>query len=61
MSLKFTGELCIMAMKNDSKFEKESNCRFKIDMRELTNFDLNTQKSQSLHFKGLLLNKIYNV
>ena len=50
-----------MAMKNDSKFEKESNCRFKIDMRKLTNFDLNTQKSQSLHFKGLLLNKIYNV
>ena len=50
-----------MAMKNDSKFEKESTCRFKIDMRKLTNFDPNTQKSQSLHFKGLLLNKIYNV
>ena len=31
ISLKFTGELCIMTMKNDSKFEEELTCRFKID------------------------------
>ena len=45
VSLKFTGELCVMTMKNDAKFEKELTCQFKIDMRNLTNFDPNTQKS----------------
>ena len=28
------------------KFEKERTCLFKIDMRNLTNFDPSTQKSQ---------------
>ena len=42
MSLKFTGDLCVMKMKNNAKFEKELTCQFKIDMRNLTNFDLNT-------------------
>ena len=42
MSLKFTGELCVMTVKNDAKFEEELTCRFKIDMRNLTNF--NSQK-----------------
>ena len=46
MSLKFTGEFCVMTMKNDTKFEEELTCQFKIDMRNLTNFDLSTQKSQ---------------
>ena len=44
MSLKLTGELRVMAMKNDAKFEKELTCQFKIDMRNLTNFELSTQK-----------------
>ena len=35
-----------MTMKNDAKIEKELTCQFKIDMRNLTNFDLSTQKSQ---------------
>ena len=46
MSLKFTGELCVMKMKNDAKCEEKLTCHFKIDMRNLTNFDLNTRKSQ---------------
>ena len=46
MSLKFTGELCVMTMKNDAKFEEELTCHFKIDMRNLTNFDQSTQKFQ---------------
>ena len=46
MSLKFTGELCIMTMKNDEKFEEEMICQFKTDMRNLTNFDLGTRKSE---------------
>ena len=39
MSLKFTEDLCVMAIKNDAKFEEELTCHFKIDMRNFTNFD----------------------
>ena len=46
MSLKFAGELCVMTMKNDAKFEQELIGQFKIDMRNSTNFDSSTQKSQ---------------
>ena len=35
-----------MTMKNDEKSEEELTCCFKIDIRNLTNFDLRTQKSQ---------------
>ena len=47
MSLKFTGELFVMTMKNDAKFKKKLSCQFKIDMRNLTNFDPSTLKSQN--------------
>ena len=46
MSLKLTGELCVITMKSDEKLEEELACQLKIDMRNLTNFDLNTRKSQ---------------
>ena len=46
MSLKFTGKLRVMIMKNDVKFEEELTRQFKIDMRNLTTFDLSTQKSK---------------
>ena len=45
MSLKFTEELCVMIMKNDTKIEEGLTCHFKTDMRNLTNFDSNTRKS----------------
>ena len=35
-----------MAPKNDEKFEEELTYHFKIDIRNLTNFDLSTQKSE---------------
>ena len=35
-----------MTIKKDAKFEEELTCLFKIDMRNLTNFDPSTQKSQ---------------
>ena len=35
-----------MTMKNDTKFEEELTCQFKIDMSKSTNFDLSTWKSQ---------------
>ena len=40
--LKFTEELRIMTMKNYTKIEEELTYRFKIDMRNLTNFDPST-------------------
>ena len=46
MSLKFTGKFCVKAWKNDAKFEEESTCQFKTDMKNLTNFDRSTRKSQ---------------
>ena len=35
-----------MTVKNDAKIGKELTCQFKIDMSNVTNFDLSTQKSQ---------------
>ena len=46
MTLKFTEEICVMAMKNNPEFKEELTCNFKTDMRNLTNFDLSTQKSK---------------
>ena len=46
MSLKFAMELCVMTIENDTKIEEELTCRFKIDMRNFTNFGPSTQKSQ---------------
>ena len=42
MSLKSTDESSVMAMKNDTKFEEELTSHFKVDMRNVTNFDPNT-------------------
>ena len=35
-----------MTLNNDAKFEEKLTSRFKTDIRNLTNFDLSTQKSQ---------------
>ena len=50
MTLKLTEELCVMTMKNDTKIEEELTCRFKIDMRNFTNFDPSTWKSKKFVF-----------
>ena len=47
-----------MTLKNDEKFEEELTCRFKIDMRNLIRA---LEILKNLHFKGLLLTKVYNV
>ena len=49
--------LFVMQMKNDEKLEEKLTCRFKTDMRNLTNFDVSTQKSLKLHFNGLFWSK----
>ena len=60
MSLKLTGELCAMTMKNNAKFEKKMTSQFKIDMiMEILNRALDNLKN--LHFNGLLSTKVYNV
>ena len=46
VSVKLTEELCIMAVNNDVKFEEELICRFKIDIRNLMNFDPSIWMSQ---------------
>ena len=50
ISLKFTEELWVMAMKNDMKIKEELTWRFNIDMRNLTNFDSSTLKSKKCVF-----------
>ena len=60
MSLKFTGELCVMTMKNYVQIKEELTCQFQIDMN-LTNFDPSTQKSQTLYFNGQLLITVCDV
>ena len=44
--LKIYKGVCVMTLKNDAKFEEELTCRFKIDMRNLRNFDPSTRKPQ---------------
>ena len=46
MSLKFTGKLCAITTMSGEKSEEELTCQFKTDMRNLTDFDPNTQKSK---------------
>ena len=48
MTLKFTEELCVSTMKNDTKIEEELTCHFKTDMRNLMNFDSSTRKSKKI-------------
>ena len=44
--LEIYSRVCVMTIKNDAKIEEEFTCQFKIDLRNLTNFDPSTQKSQ---------------
>ena len=48
MSPKFTEELYDIIIIKDEKFEEELTCRFKIDMKNLTNIDPSTLKYQEL-------------
>ena len=56
MSLKLTEELCVLTMKKDAKLDEELTCRFKVDMRNLTNLE----SIKNLLFNGLFLTKVYN-
>ena len=60
ISLKFTEELCIITMKNDTKIEGELTCRFKTDMRNFTNLTRALKSLENLRFNGFLVTKVYN-
>ena len=58
LSLKFTEELCAIKMKNDAILGEDSTCCSKLDMRNLTNVDPNTQKSQKIALSWALFDQI---
>ena len=60
LSWRSTEELSFMKLKRDSKFGEKLTCCFKIDINNLTNFDVNTLESlKNVHFNGFLLSKLY--
>ena len=61
MTLKLREELCVMKMKIYAKFEEELTCRFKIDIKNVTNFDPSCQKAKKFVFLLAPLPKVYNV
>ena len=61
MSLKLRGELCIVTMKNDAKFEDELTCQFKIDMGIWPMLTRVLKNLNNVLFNRILLNKVYNV
>ena len=50
-----------MTLKSDAQFEEKLTLGFKIDMRNLVNFNASSGKSDNLHFDGLLLSVAYKV
>ena len=56
--LKSTEDLYFMTSKWGTKFGEEVTCRFKIDIRNLTNFDRVLKSLKTFHFNGLLLSKV---
>ena len=48
-----------MTLKGDAKFKGKLSCCLKNDKRNLVDFHASSQKSENLHFDGLLLSKAY--
>ena len=46
-----------MTLKGDAEFKEKLICSLKNDIRNLVNFHANSQKSEDLHFDGLLLSE----
>ena len=57
----FQLELYAMTLKGDAKFKGKLTRGLKSDISNLVNFCASSQKSENLHFDGLLLSKAYNV
>ena len=54
MSLESTEELCLMALRIDTKFEGKLTYASKNNMKNLANFHQSTWKSQNWDFHGIL-------
>ena len=50
-----------MTLKGDTKFKGKLTCGLKIDISNLVNFHVSSQKSENLYFDGLLSSKAYKV
>ena len=50
VTLNVTEELNVMKMNKNTKIEEELTCCFKIDMRNVTNFDPSIRKSKKIVF-----------
>ena len=61
MSLKLTGQLCVMLMKNNAKIEEELTFQFKIDIGISQSLTWVLESFKNVQFKGLLLTKQYNL
>ena len=60
-SYKILEELCVMTLKRDAKFKGKLTCGVKNDVRNFVNFHASSQKSENLHFNGLVLSNAYNI
>ena len=60
MSLKFTGEFCIMAMKNIQNLKKNQLVSSKLTWGIWRILIWALENLKNLHFNGFLLNKVYN-
>ena len=58
---KSTEELCLIALKIDTKFERKLACASKYWHEDLANFHQSTWKSPNWDFDGILLSKVENV
>ena len=50
-----------MTLKNDEKSEDKLTCHFKIDIKNLMNFDSRTRKSQKFTLSWAAFTRLYNV
>ena len=48
--LSSTGELCLIILKSDAKFEQKPTLGSKNNMKNLVNFNARSGKSENLHF-----------
>ena len=49
-----------MTLKSDPNYEEKFTFCLKNDMRNLTNFNSSSEKSENLHFDGISLSKVCN-
>ena len=59
--LKSAEELSLITLKSDPNFEEKLTFCLKNDMRNLLNFNSNSENSENFHFDGIFLSKVCNV